>query len=132
MPINLKKLQNKNLPHATIESLPLELKWSGKDGRTKEAKKAKEKFIKVMNNYLYDFLPSQKDVPCVNCSEPQAGIFGCFQWGLAHGEGYCSKCGYPARGCHYPDRIVTSWEGSGRLNLILQYHPNVLKGGKNE
>lgn len=52
--------------------------------------------------------------------ERAMGLVGGVEWGLAHGEGHCSRCGYPMRGHH----IV---EGLGRiLNLFLPYHPSGL------
>lgn len=48
------------------------------------------------------------------------GIFGGFEWGLAHGEGHCATCRYPMRGHH-------SVEGLGKIrNLFLAYHPSGL------
>jgi len=48
------------------------------------------------------------------------GIFGGFEWGLAHGEGHCSYCRYPMRGIH-------KVEGLGTIrNLFLPYHPSTL------
>jgi hypothetical protein len=39
-----------------------------------------------------------------------------FTWGLAHGEGHCSSCGYPTRMYH---RRV-----EGVSTFPLQYHPD--------
>ena len=48
------------------------------------------------------------------------GVFGGFEWGLVHGEGRCSTCGYPMRGHH---RV----EGFGVIrNLFLPYHPSTI------
>jgi hypothetical protein len=48
------------------------------------------------------------------------GLVGGVEWGLAHGEGHCSKCGYPMRGYHCV-------EGLGKIsNLFLAYHPSTL------
>jgi hypothetical protein len=48
------------------------------------------------------------------------GLFGGFEWGLAHGEGHCTYCHYPMRGHH----LV---EGLGTIrNLFLAYHPSGL------
>jgi hypothetical protein len=48
------------------------------------------------------------------------GIFGGFEWGLAHGEGHCSSCRYPMRGHHIVDGLGTI------RNLFLPYHPSTL------
>lgn len=29
---------------------------------------------------------------CPHCGESLFGLFGGFQWGIVHGEGYCSNC----------------------------------------
>jgi hypothetical protein len=65
------------------------------------------------------------DGRCLCCGESLRcplgmGLFGGFEWGIAHGEGRCKHCGYPMRGYH---RV----EGLGRIdNLFLPYHPSVL------
>ena len=52
--------------------------------------------------------------------ERAMGTVGGVEWGLAYGEGHCSRCGYPMRVHH---RV----EGLGRItNLILPYHPSTL------
>jgi hypothetical protein len=65
------------------------------------------------------------DGKCLNCGLVQGGLIaallGGFRWGLAHGEGFCSRCKYPARACHYDIGPVK------RFNAILQYHPDELK-----
>lgn len=57
---------------------------------------------------------------CLCCGAPLSGLVGRFRWGLAHGEGECGACGYPARAIH---RI----EGIGTLStVVFQYHPDEL------
>jgi hypothetical protein len=48
------------------------------------------------------------------------GLFGGFEWGMEHGEGYCSYCRYPMRGHHRVDGLGTI------NNLFLPYHPSAL------
>jgi hypothetical protein len=48
------------------------------------------------------------------------GLFGGFEWGLAHGEGHCAYCRYPMRGHHVVDGLGTI------RNLFLPYHPSTL------
>lgn len=75
-----------------------------------------------VREYLKNFVPPG---PCVKCGNPLQNdimnAFGCgFVWGLAHGEGHCGICNYPARAYHdIPD--------VGKATMILQYHPNVLE-----
>jgi len=60
---------------------------------------------------------------CLNCGERLDGFLGTFTWGIAHGEGKCSKCGWPCRAYHNPKDA----EGDifdRRLQIILQYHPS--------
>lgn len=73
------------------------------------------------------------DGTCLCCGAKQGGdmvasVLGIarFRWGLAHGEGYCSDCGYPGRAYHYNVGPLK------RLEAIFQYHPDelVAKGGR--
>lgn len=70
-------------------------------------------------------LPPQK---CLGCDHPLGGMFaglfgpGGFTWGIAHGEGHCSYCGWPGRAHHFirrPDGTVIAT----LRNWILMYHP---------
>ena len=65
------------------------------------------------------------DAKCLCCGtslrcELGLGIFGGFQWGMAHGEGHCAHCGYPMRGHHIVKDLGTI------RNLFLAYHPSTL------
>ena len=65
------------------------------------------------------------DARCLCCGkslrcELGMGLFGGFEWGLAHGEGHCTYCRYPMRGHHRVDGLGTIH------NLFLQYHPSAL------
>lgn len=70
------------------------------------------------------------DLPCLKCDEPLAGGLtsfllgkGGFEWGLAHGEGHCKNCGWPARAYHF----IKDADGKDLMtlrNVILQYHPD--------
>lgn len=69
---------------------------------------------------------------CICCETPLTGISllggigGSFRWGIAHGEGSCARCGYPARAIH-------AIEGVARIaNLVLQYHPSGLSFPRSE
>jgi hypothetical protein len=48
------------------------------------------------------------------------GLFGGFEWGLAHGEGRCAHCHYPMRGHHRVEDLGVI------RNLFLAYHPREL------
>ncbi len=73
----------------------------------------------IADDYLKAFTRAKDG--CVCCGAVQGGLlFGFFTWGLAHGEGYCSQCGYPGRAVHRIGDI-------GVLrHFILQYHPDAL------
>jgi hypothetical protein len=67
--------------------------------------------------------------PCIKCDEPLNGMMammfgkGGFTWGIAHGEGHCKNCGWPARAYHF----IKDSDGKDLMtlrNVILQYHPD--------
>lgn len=74
--------------------------------------------------------------PCLKCSEPLAGDLadfilrkGGFTWGLAHGEGFCRNCRWPARAYHF----IKDADGKELItirNVILQYHPDFVTSRK--
>lgn len=80
----------------------------------------------AMEAYFRRFAKPLEGGLCLSCGEKQGArdvmeaFLGVakFRWGLAHGEGYCSGCGYPARALHYEVGPIN------RLSLILQYHPD--------
>lgn len=96
--------------------------------------------IEAINEYLSIFAkPVKRDgsaswlmgsSECLNCSAQLDGALGSFQWGIVHGEGHCTGCGWPCRAYH---RLKDS-DGEifdGVLERILQYHPSGVskKGG---
>lgn len=69
--------------------------------------------------------------PCLKCGEALTGLAsmligsGGFRWGLAHGEGNCSKCGWPARMYHF----IKDDKGEELMTVrgfLLQYHPDAV------
>lgn len=72
---------------------------------------APEGFVEQLDEYLSAFAALVRidgKTHCFNCGEPFDGMmnmFGlavAFEWGLAHGEGHCSGCGWPMRAHHFP------------------------------
>jgi hypothetical protein len=71
------------------------------------------------------------DCPCLKCGKPLLGLTsfilgGGFTWGLAHGEGFCAECRWPARAYHF----IKDAEGKDLItirNVILQYHPDFVE-----
>lgn len=60
---------------------------------------------------------------CVGCGKVLTGLLGTWRWGIAHGAGECSACGWPSRGHHF----ITDAAGEGIATLryfILQEHPD--------
>ncbi len=84
----------------------------------------------TLTEYFAQFLrpermPRSNRVMCV-CGEPLTGmLIGTFRWGLAHGEGCCGACGWPARAYHRPidaDGEILS------LSAVLLYAPRGCDG----
>lgn len=114
----LAELQAAGLPHMQATD------WATikEDCETARAMMAK------LDAYLSAFV-RMEDGKCICCGAQQGAkdigdvILGNaqFTWGLAHGEGFCADCGYPARAHHY----LKDPEFTAR-NVILQYHPDEL------
>ena len=69
---------------------------------------------------------------CPGCDRSIGGLLGSFTWGIAHGEGHCSRCGYPHRGIHYvktPDGLDIF---TGGVREVLPYHPSRLEIKRDE
>lgn len=105
--------QLKTLPRASVDLIGLEV--TNKD----DDKNAVEQSIQAIDKYLSAFVFTKGK--CPGCDHDFGGIFGNFRWGLAHGEGYCERCHWPARGVHY---VKDDKEPLFTLrNFILAYHP---------
>ncbi len=123
---DLAELQARGLPRAKASDF-LSVKEQGPEA---------EKAMLAAEGYFRIFLPPG---PCVGCGgrlgakDRGDAILGVilnngptFVWGLAHGEGYCRECGYPARAHHEVPEV-------GRIqSFILQYHPDELAAEKPE
>jgi hypothetical protein len=74
--------------------------------------------------------------PCLKCDAPLSGGLaeallgeGGFEWGLAHGEGHCRKCRWPARAYHF----IKDADGKDLMSIrgfIIQYHPDFVSKKK--
>ena len=116
-------LKRENPRVATLDSLGANISSKG-DPDSPEFKAAKEKLVNATNEYLKIFVAPDEEKRCICCDKLLGGLLGTFEYGLAHGEGKCSECGYPARANHYveiPDLGEMSFVN------ILQYHPDQLK-----
>lgn len=77
--------------------------------------------VKALDEYLRVFaMPSEGK--CICCERELGGLLlGTFQWGIAHGEGICGECSWPARASHHPKAGPVEF-----FQLILPYHPDEL------
>ena len=124
---SLGKLRNENLPHAECDGVGIALSGGDKDMARGILDAYFASFVCPKFTECENGSPASGSHLCVKCGERIDGIIGTFQWGLAHGEGQCCKCGYPMRGHHY----IKDQDGEDFINLtlyILQYHPDELKG----
>ena len=69
----------------------------------------------ALDEHLKKFVVPDKDRKCIRCGAYDYG----FSWGITHGEGNCTRCGWPARAYHYASK-----EENCTINTILQYHPD--------
>jgi hypothetical protein len=72
---------------------------------------------RVLDDYFKHFV-NPEGFECIRCGK---NLTGTFRWGLTHGVGACSNCGYPARAYHRDVGPIKF------LNIILQYHPEELE-----
>lgn len=118
---SLEVLQKEDLPRATCDTVGIEL--SGRDEGI--GRRVFDKYFRIFvcpkSTAVEDqgILGSQR---CISCDSRLDGLIGTFEWGLAHGEGTCVECGWPARGVHQ----IKDEDGEDFAvlrNSILQYHP---------
>lgn len=76
-----------------------------------------------------------KEMLCIECDKPLSGLTamlfgGGFEWGIAHGEGHCAACRWPARAHHF----IKDKDGKDIIsvrNVVLQYHPEFVEKRRN-
>lgn len=63
---------------------------------------------------------------CLNCNASLSGFLGAFVFGIAHGEGRCSKCKWPIRAKH---NIAdpAGGEDIAQFPMMLCYHPEFVE-----
>jgi hypothetical protein len=127
----LTRLQAACLPHMTASGM-----FVIPETATPEEKTLAESHLAQVEEYLKQFVLS-KDGKCICCGERQgvtdhtdwirSALTGSakFTYGIAHGEGFCSACHYPARANHY----IGDWF---KWQTILQYHPDGLSFDRKE
>ncbi len=70
----------------------------------------------LSTEYVAPFAEPIPGGKCLSC-----GREATFTWGLAHGEGHCYECGWPARLYHF---IKAENGTERRVVRLLQYHPD--------
>lgn len=111
----LQRLKDANLPRMSWRDV-----LTVKEGDTLPAEDEK-----ALSEYFAHFV---KPGPCICCNARQGAkdmmdaFLGNakFRWGIAHGEGNCMDCGWPARAYHRDVGPIKFVE------MILQYHPDEL------
>ena len=115
----LEQLRAENLSHATWQKIGL---------APKESTVPDPAFLAALDEYLRSFADPKlddKDAGCICCDATQGGLFGMFEWGLAHGSGHCSRCHWPAVAYHFiKDK---AGEELCTLRMILQVHPDFVE-----
>lgn len=116
------------------------------------------RLIQIMRDYLANFCAPIRETRqsngeeiheefCPACGEKFSGLlaslgFGVgIEWGIAHGEGHCSGCGWPYRALHriYDPEEWQSYEAAPDdakapeplatiSNMFLAYHPSRIGG----
>lgn len=97
----------RTVPHAAISDL-----GDLPEGATPE-------LIEDLGAYFNHFAkPTAEGNPCIVCGSWNSG----FEWGLQHGHGHCSTCGWPAVAYHFITDRQTSQ--TRRIVAVLQCHPD--------
>lgn len=105
----LEELQAANLPKAT----PADVGIDFTDTTTEELRATLTEYF----GHFVGRVDGKFSCPCC------AGT-GTFTWGIAHGEGHCTTCGWPHRAYHFiKDK---NGEQIMRHVTILAYHPSEL------
>lgn len=102
--------------HATFDKV-----FTIQDGEVTDDEKA------ALNEYLEHFAAT--DGQCVKCDRKLVGgiadhLLGqsTFRWGLQHGHGNCSSCGWPVVVYHFPKGTILE-----RFEAALCVHPDYVK-----
>jgi hypothetical protein len=73
-------------------------------------------------DYAANFAEPLLEQKCLYCGESYT-----FTWGLTHGEGHCTECGWPARLYHF---IKDESGNETRVVKLLQVHPDAIDADK--
>lgn len=116
---SLEELQASNMPRCTPEDIGLEI-----------GAESLPEYVTAVREYFSHFAAPIKEGdgfvssnPCLCCGNPQGGMLGYFRWGIAHGHGACSECGWPATVYHFI-KDKSGDEICVLRGVLLQAHPN--------
>lgn len=100
-----------------------------------------ETTIKALDDYFSHFAavevkeengkPEMQLQQCCGCGKTLTGIFGTWRWGIAHGVGECSSCGWPSHGHHFI-KDAAGEDVATIHNFILQVHPDFVERRQRE
>ena len=113
-PERLAELKASNIPHATIADITI------------DAPPTVEGITEHFERHLSHYAAPKKDEagenrsgqPCIACDATHS-----FTWGMVHGAGHCTNCGWPASLYHF----ITDQEGKQVAHLrgvLLWAHPD--------
>lgn len=103
---SLAAMKARDLPHATSTDVAEQIERFSVDLPTE-----------ALDGYLAHFIKPEGDGRC-----PRDG--GSFTWGLAHGSGHCTECGWPGVLYHFPKDADGN---SQRFEALLWLHPDDLE-----
>lgn len=98
--------------------------------------------IKALDDYFSHFAaveikddengkPQIQTQKCCGCGKDLTGLFGTWQWGIAHGMGECGACRWPSYG-HHQIIDADGQEVAKLHNFILQVHPDFVERRQRE
>lgn len=109
MAISLAEMKARNLPHATPDDV------------VKQIEHFKVELpAPKLSEYLAHFIKPEGDNRCPRDD-------GYFTWGLAHGSGHCTRCGWPGTFYHFPKDEAGKPQ---RFEAMLWIHPDELEERK--
>jgi hypothetical protein len=106
----LTELKGLNLPKMAIVDI----------AQTLEARKVTlgDNQIEVVEKYLSKFVNLDNPHKCLFCGSSS------YEWGLEHGTAHCRACSWEYRLYHYIEDDQGNSLVGGRLDIVLQYHPD--------
>ena len=138
----IEELREREYPRADTEAAGISI--NEKDDipaeKKEEVEAERKRMVDALDSYFSIFIDPGEvrnedgQQICVGCGTvltPSSAIdqalgLASFEWAITHGEGRCSKCGYPSRAYHNISKLEEI-DIEGTLNAIMQYHPDELE-----